>query len=271
MCLGLLLVLGFLPSALRAQTSESSSVVRGQVLGHEAGNPLAGAAVSLASGPGPTRGIGTRVTDSDGRFQFRSVPPGVYRIIVRLLGYRELQDTLRVEPFSDLDLQLPLSVSPIELEPLVVVSDRRAPLGPLRDFENRRQTRIGTFFDREDIEERNPMRFSDLFRMVPGARVVPAGMYDSAILLRGGCRPGIWVDGMRLGTSEGIDHLLQPMDLDAVEVYHSVNLPVEFGSNPCGAIVVWTRRGEPTVRKGSFWRRFAFGAAFLLLALISTR
>ena len=217
--------------------------------------------------PGRTRGIGTRVTDSDGRFQFKSVPPGVYRIIVRLLGYRELQDTLRVEPFSDLDLQLPLSVSPIELEPLVVVSDRRPPPGPMRDFENRRQTHSGTFFDREDIERRNPWRFTDLFRLVPGARVVPAGPYDSAILLRGGCRPVIWVDGMQLSTSDGIDHILQPMDLESVEVYHSANLPVEFGMNSCGAIVAWTRRGEPTVREGSFWRRVAFGAAFLVLAL----
>jgi hypothetical protein len=189
------------------------SVVRGRLVEHETGIPLAGAAVSLASGPGPTRGIGTRVTNSDGRFLFRTVPPGSYRIIASQLGYRELRDTLQVEPGSDLDLQLPLSVSPIRLEPLVVVSERRPSLGPLRDFENRRRTRAGTFFDHEDIEELNPMLFSDLLRMVPGARVVPSGPYDYSIRLRGGCTPVLVVDGMPLSTSEGADHLIQAMNL----------------------------------------------------------
>jgi hypothetical protein len=246
------------------------SVVRGRLVEHETGIPLAGAAVSLASGPGPTRGIGTRVTNSDGRFLFRTVPPGSYRIIASQLGYRELRDTLQVEPGSDLDLQLPLSVSPIRLEPLVVVSERRPSLGPLRDFENRRRTRAGTFFDHEDIEELNPMLFSDLLRMVPGARVVPSGPYDYSIRLRGGCTPVLVVDGMPLSTSEGADHLIQAMNLEAVEVYTSVNFPVEFGSTTCGGIVVWTRRGEPNMRKGSFWRRMAFAVGFLALAIIAT-
>jgi hypothetical protein len=251
------------------QSPDSISVVRGQVLEHESGNPLAGAAVSLAAGPDGTGGIGTRVTDSDGAFFFREVPVGTYRIIVTLLGYRDLRDTLDVEPGSALELRLPMSISPIALEPLVVVSERR-PLGPLRDFEERRRTRIGTFLDQEDIENRNPMLFSDLFRMVPGARVVPAGPFDQSIRLRGGCRPTLWVDGARLMTSEGADHLLQTLDLEAVEIYHASSVPAEFGSSSCGAIVVWTKRGEPIVGDGSFWKRVAFAAGFLLLALLAT-
>ena len=44
-----------------------------------------------------------------------------------LIGYRETRDTLPVAPGSELDLSLPMSVSPIELEALVVVSERRDP------------------------------------------------------------------------------------------------------------------------------------------------
>jgi len=201
---------------------------------------------------------------------FREVPPGSYRLIVRLLGYRELRDTLEVSLGTDLDLLLPLSVSPIELEPLVVVSDRLPPPGPLRDFEKRRERLNGTFIDREEIERLNPFLFSDLFRMVPGARVVPSGSYASAIRLRGGCRPVIWVDNMRLSTGEGVDHLIQPMDLEAVEVYHASELPVEFGANNCGGIVAWTRRGEPTIKKGSFWRRALVALGLLTLAFVAT-
>ena len=258
------------PAPLRAQLQEPVSTVRGQVLEHETGTPLAGAAVSLASGPGGTGGIGTRVTNSEGRFLFRRVPPGTYRVIVTLIGYRDLQDTLQVDLDSDLELILPMSVSPIQLEPLVVVTERRN-LGIMGDFEGRRRSRSGIFFNREEIETRQPMLLTDLLRMVPGARVIPTSPYGYTVRLRGGCRPTLVVDGMRMMTEEGMDDILPTMDLEAVEVYHSASLPVEFGSSPCGAIVVWTRRGEPSVGGGSFWRRFAFALGFSFLALLLTR
>ncbi len=255
---------------LQAQEPDSASAVRGKVLEHETGKPLASAAVSLASGPGETDGIGTRITNAEGNFLFSRVPPGTYRVIVTLIGYRDLQDTLQVHLESDLELVLPMSVSPVKLEPLVVMVERRH-RGIMGDFEGRRRSRSGTFFDREEIEDRQPLLLTDLLRMVPGARVIPTGPYDYTVRLRGGCRPTLVVDGMRLMTVEGMDHILPTMDLEAVEVYHSASLPVQFGSNPCGAIVVWTRRGEPGVGDGSFWRRLAFAAGFLLLGLVLTR
>ncbi|MCJ7627104.1 MAG: TonB-dependent receptor [Longimicrobiales bacterium] len=258
------------PPPIEGQFPESGSAVRGQVLEHETGTPLAGAAVSLASGPGGTKGIGTRVTNSEGNFFFRQVPPGTYRVIVTLIGYQDLQDTLRVGLESDLELSLPLSVSPVRLEPLVIVADRRNP-GIMGDFERRRRTRPGAFFDREDIETRQPMLLTDLLRMVPGARVVPTSPYDYTVRLRGDCQPALWVDGMQLITEEGMNDILPTMDLEAVEVYHGASLPVEFGSNSCGAIVVWTRRGEPNTGTGNFWRKLAFAAGFSLLALLLAR
>ena len=214
--------------------------------------------------------MGTRVTDSNGTFLFRKVPPGTYRVIVTLLGYRDLRDTLQVGLESDMEMVLPMSVSPIPLEPLVVVSERRD-RGIMGDFETRRRTGFGSFFDRSEIEARQPSRLTDLLRMVPGAHVIPTGPFAYTVRLRGNCRPELWVDGMRLMTSEGMDDILPTMDLEAVEVYHSASLPVEFGSTPCGAIIVWTRRGEPGTGEGSFWRRLAFAAGFLTLALLLAR
>jgi hypothetical protein len=269
-CLTVALAVAFAASSVHGQAPDSASVVRGQVLEHETGAPLAGAAVSLASGPGGTKGIGTRVTSADGRFLFRQVPSGSYRMIVTLIGYRDLRDTVRVGPESDLELRLPLSISPVRLEPIVVEAERRM-RGVLRDFERRRRTRSGTFFDREDIEERDPMLLTDLFRMVPGARVVPDGLYDYAVRLRGNCRPALWVDGHPLYAAEGMNHLLPTMDVEAVEIYHGVSVPVEFGSNPCGAIVVWTRPGERSLDDGGFWKKLAFAGGFLILAFLATR
>jgi hypothetical protein len=214
--------------------------------------------------------LGTRVTNQEGSFLFRAVPPGTYRVIVTLIGYRDLRDTLEVGLESELDLVLPMAISPIELEPLVVVTNRRD-RGIMGDFEARRRSRSGTFFNREEIENRHPLFLTDLLRMVPGARVVPTSPYDYTVLLRGGCRPALWVDGMQLMTAEGMDDILPIRDLEAVEVYHSPSLPGEYGSNSCGAIVAWTRRGEPNSGGGNFWRRFAFATGFSLLALLITR
>ena len=269
-CPGLFLALFLIPvgqTPLAGQLPASVSVVSGRVQEHETGGPLAGAAVSLASGPGGTGGIGTRVTSSEGKFLFRRVPPGTYRVIVTLIGYQDLQDTLQVDVDSDLDLVLPMSVSPIPLEALVVVAERRN-RGIMGDFEGRRRYGFGTFFDREDIEARQPMLLTDLLRMVPGARVVPTSPYAYTVRLRGDCRPVLWVDGMQLLTEEGMDAIISARDLEAVEVYHGASLPVEFGSNPCGAIIVWTQRGEANAGTGGFWRRVGFAAAFAALAFI---
>lgn len=252
-----------------AQASQEPSQVTGTVQEHETGLPLAGAAVSLASGPHGTVGIGTRVTNSEGRFLFRRVPPGTYRLVVTYIGYRDVRDTLPVSPNNDLELALSMSVRPIELDPILVVTDR-ADFSPLRGFEERRKTRSGTFIDREEIEGQMAHNFSDLFRMVPGARIIPGRFNTGRIVLRGGCTPTLWVDGMRLSTPEGMDSLLRPMDLEAVEIYHGASLPVEFGSNSCGAVVAWTRRGEPTQGQGSFWKKMGIGAAFALLAYLAT-
>jgi hypothetical protein len=265
------LVVSVLPALMGAeprlggQTPDSVTTVRGRVLEQGTDAPLRGAAVSLASGPDGTRGIGTRVTGESGDFLFRRVPAGLYRVSVTLLGYTDLRDTLRVGPESEMELILPLSVSPIPLEPIVVSAERRRP-DHLAGFERRRRTLGGTFMDRQEIEGRGALVFTDLLRMVPGARVVPVSYYGHGVLFRGGCAPSIVIDGLRLSPTRDLDALLRPMDVEALEIYTGAFLPAEFGPTPCGAIVVWTRRGEPTIGKGSFWRRLLAAVGFISLA-----
>jgi hypothetical protein len=211
------------------------------------------------------------VTRQEGQFLFRRVPPGAYNLKVTLLGYRTLRETLFVEGQTDLQVVLKLSVSPVELDPIEVVAER--PLrGPEAEFEWRRPRGMGTYFTREDIEARSPYRITDLLRTVPGLRVFPAGQFgEQAIRLRGNCRPAIIVDGIRTSIDTDVDHVLPPMDVEAVEVYRGAELPVQFGNNPCGAIVFWTRRGENTGGHGITLRRVGIAAGFILLAFIGIR
>ena len=255
---------------LLGQVPDSSATIRGRVLEHETGVPVRGAAVSLATGPTGTPGIGTRVTGREGDFLFREVPPGLYRLRVSGMSYADLRDTLRVEAGSDLEVTLPVSASPVALEP-IIVSARRRPRGPETGFERRRRSLSGTFITREEIEDRRPFRFTDLLRTVPGARLVPARHLGYQVLLRGGCVPLLVMDGLRIGADPELDLFVQPADVEAVEIYHSPNVPVEFGMNTCGAIVVWTRRGEPTGDRDSLWRRLLFVVGVLSLTILLTR
>jgi len=245
--------------------------VEGIVVDQETRSPLEDAAVSLAQGPDGTPGRGTRLTDSVGYFHFDSVPPGSYEIVVVLLGYGERRDTLQVEPDEDLEMTVPLAVSPLPLEPILVEVRRRTLPAFLEEFENRRRLSSGTFFNREEIEARGALRFSDLLRMVPGARVTPSARYGQVVTLRGGCVPQLWIDGIRTVTSLGMDDILPPMDLEAVEVYHGVQVPAEFGGDACGTIIAWTRRGEPGPSNGSFWKRLAVAVGILAAVLLLTR
>jgi hypothetical protein len=248
---------------------DTLATVHGTVVEHGTGAPLAEATVSLASGPGGTRGVGTRVTDRSGVFLFRNVPPGSYALEVDLLGYLGRSDTIRVDAGGDVTILAELSASPIPLEPIQVVVRRPPPSG-LGGFERRRKTMAGFFITRRQVEESHPRYVSDLFRMMPGASVGPS-VYGADIRLRGGCRPDLWIDGVRTVSSVSLDELVTPVDVEAIEVYRGVELPARFGTSPCGAIIVWTRRPPRSATDGSIMRHLAIVAGFLLAAYMIFR
>jgi hypothetical protein len=235
---------------------------------HETGTTLVGATVTLANAAGGVPDVRSQISGAGGTFFFPAVPPGLYVLSAALLGYTELRDTLRVVAASDIEATLPLSVSAIPLEPVVVVV-RRHYVGPLVGFELRRRTLRGTFLARSDIDSANPVEFTDLLRSVPGVRLLPTSTFGYDVRFRGGCIPDLWLDGAQVGSTVDIDSFLQPEDLEAVEVYRGPELPAEFGTNLCGAIVAWTRRGGPTPEKRSLGKQLIFAASFLLVVLVT--
>ncbi len=260
----------------------TGAMVQGTVVDRETGVPVRSATVTLWQGhagvPRRSRlsGLGAHATDDRGRFLFRDVAPGSYRLSVTALGYRAMEDTLYVFPDTDLDILLQLSADPIRLEPLVVVArPGGARLPALRDVQ---PTGSPTFaVTREDIEERRPRYLTDLLHLVPGGRVVAAPGIGNTLLLRGGCRPGIWIDGVGISGPEGMDQLVSPGDVEAIHVYHGYEVPVELGSDPCGGVVIWTRDGRPTTSEAwspprpGLARRLSMAVAFVLLAVVLSR
>jgi hypothetical protein len=265
---GLVLLLAVtLTGEVLGQATSDLARVGGRVLEHGSSRPLADAAVSLSMLAPDTSITWAQLSGSSGEFLFPSVRPGRYRLAAELLGYTELVDTLEVGPASETELILPLSVDPVPLDPVVVMV-RQIPSGPLRGFDRRSRTMRGTFMTRADIEEANPHVFTDLLRTLPGVRLVPTRTYGYALYFRGGCVPDLWMDGVRIGSTVDIDSFLRPVDLEALEIYRGPELPGEFGNNLCGAIVAWTRRGDPSPERRSIVRQLILAAGFVVVIVL---
>jgi hypothetical protein len=231
--------------------------VTGVVVERESGRPLASVTVRLAP-----EGEGVeivRITDRDGRFRFPGMAPAAYRLHLTMIGYETLERPVELLAGLDVSIRVELVPDALELEPIFVVQTRRIPPG-MHAFEERRRMGFGTFFTRDDIEYHNPVRLTDLLQRVPGVRTQSmSGRWGNEVFMTGNCRPLFILDGMRvLNIDEygGLDELILPHQVEAVEVYRGVAIPVEFGNTSCGVVAVWTRRSEPG-RPWSWWRAAA--------------
>lgn len=267
--LGVLVTLGSLPGGSGGQVVAIPGVVRGRVVEFETDGPLRGVAVQLSTMIDGELSTVTQLSGPGGDFAFPGVRPGVYVLTAAMLGYGGLTDTLRVEPGSVTEMLVPISVSAVELEPVVVMV-RQRPVGPLRGFERRRELEAGIFMDREDLDDADVKEFTDLLRNVPGVRMVPTASFGYRVRFRGGCVPELWLDGTLVGMNVDIDSFLRIDDLEAVEIYRGTEVPGEFGANLCGAIVAWTRRGgaTPPGESRSIVRQLVYAASFLALVFL---
>lgn len=231
---------GLADQGAREQTEEHGGVkVFGIVVHHPSGNPVEGSRVSLSGLSEGAAALAAAVTTRSGRFSFTEVPAGSYVLTVTSRGYAEFSDSLDVPVGRDLQALVTLSVgSPASA--LRLVGERTfAPPG----LEARRRGGRGFIMTREEIEASDAGRLTDLLGEVPGARVIYVPPAGSTLVLRGDCRPGVWLDGARMWDAPPLDLVASNQSVEAIEIYHGFDLPAEFGVDPCGGILIWTRRG----------------------------
>ena len=126
----------------------------------------------------------------------------------------------------------------------------------MRPFYERRERGSGDFFTRLEIEERNPVEFTDLLRRVPGVVLTQNGFSVQIRFSRamrglgggGGCSsPLIYLDGAFIGGAGdyvNLDNLVRPDQVEGIEVYKGPSqVPPQFNmtGSACGVIVIWTR------------------------------
>jgi hypothetical protein len=269
-------------SGRAGEAAERASVVSGRIVDHETGAIVPGATVTLAVRVPGVRPI-IRSSDDAGAFEFQ-VPAGGYTLRVESLGYLPFDETLDVAADSDVRLEIRVSASPLDLDPIVVVTARRPAF--MAGFEERRSRGRNhtAFFTAAEIADKNPDVLTDLFAMVPGAHVEPGlmtGNYGGNSLrvagtptgsaLRG-CSPDVWVNGV-LNTGVPVDEMFPPDQVEAVELYTlQHNVPSRFeGPRRCGALVIWLR-GRPVDQPfRPSWQRWLLALGALGATIMLTR
>lgn len=232
--------------ALQAQEEARAprpAIVVGRVVDQASGRPVPEAEVSVQ---GSTPRLA--VANERGQFRIENVAAGTRVLVTRRLGYEERSDTLELPGGALVDVTVRISTRPVELEALVV-EVRSAVLAGHGFYERRRQGYGGVFIDREEIVEEQPSTVTDLFRDVPGLRVVYGGIYGARVFVNQrislrdpqtpGCEPSVWLDGIR--STMGSYDVMRVEEIEGIEIYAGGGAPGKF-VDPCGTVVIWTRQ-----------------------------
>lgn len=210
-----------------------TATVAGTVRG-PSGQPLADAQVRIRDAAGVAR------TDSTGRFLLTNQPAGSQLLETRRVGY--LLSQIPVELRSGKTVETTVTLTRIVSLDSILVTARRA---RYPEFEQHRKTAIfGRFLDESDIEKRHPFDTSDLFRMMPGVRVVGSGIDTRLISSRGfsfsgrACVTNVVINGIQ---HQEIN-LIDPSNVGAIEFYaSSAGAPPQYDAF-CGVAVIWLKR-----------------------------
>ena len=229
-----------------AQTDDSSAVKgvlplpmlrrgRARVSGivhNDKGKPIGNADVSV-----PGTGLDGRTQES-GTFAISGLPSGTQTVEVRAIGFepKRLAVDLTKERLTTLDIVLD---RPVQTLDAIKIYGRGN--GAMAEFQHRLKNGFGHILTPADIAKRNAFQVTDLLRTMPGVRVAPTRGFGNAILLRGGCLPTVYLNGMRMDDSAAteIDALASPTEITAIEVYNTAGRPAEFWGNNCGSVVLW--------------------------------
>ena len=198
---------------------------------------------------------GRTVSNQQGRFQLEGITPGLAEIRFQRLGYETRTQTIIIQPGLTVDVVLPMSTDPIPLEPIRVVAVR-SPYLERNGFYDRSITSFGTQFGPADLEKMKPTAVTDLFYYVPSVeveggrgqvggvgRIVSRRRYGAT---EAACGMDVYLDGVRMGSDWNVNEI-QPLTLEAMEVYSGLNVPTQYQRRSseagCGIVLMWTKRG----------------------------
>ena len=268
--LGALVSSGSLARGARAQNPPAvvpppPAIVSGSFV-DSAGHPIPHAVLSVV-------GESLRVvTDAQGRFRLL-VPPGPKLLAARALGYRPLMWSVTLVSGQETQAQIHMDGLSVVLPGMTVVGERYVP-ARLAGFYERQRNGLGKYLDSADLSRHFTNSTPDLLQGVSGILMRRTDPFTVAITfprcqsverslsitmpsnIQGPDRQtgssaaspqkstvGVYIDGFRVGgsPSEALANI-NPADIEAIEIYRGPSeLPAEFMSDDCAAIVIWTK------------------------------
>jgi hypothetical protein len=232
-----------------ATLQSGSAVLTGRVI-NAAGTAIVGARVDVQG----TRGM--TLTGAGGEFRIDSLPSGTQTVVVRQIGFAPVEQTVELSTRMAARSEITMSRAAQVLAEVRVEASADAGLEKV-GFLQRKKAGFGYFVSGDDISKRAPNLLTDVFRTIPGIRVVPSGndyVVQSSRNAMGGCVK-YFVDGAvwEAVFPGDVDRIVPPWEVGAIEVYNGTSVPAQFqmaGSSSCAAIVIWTktRLNAPTGR-----------------------
>ena len=253
----LLLAALFLASAT---ASAHAQVLRGRVIDNTTGEGVPTANVeALADG----RSAGRTRTEADGKFELRLRAAGTFRLTAERTGYTaSVSSDVPVAPRETVYVELRVAAAAMQLDPLRVTARVAPPHRrslELSGFYERERLGIGRFIRREDFENRSNLTTAQVLSRERGTIVVGNGPTEFIVFARSAsngalrrprasyCMPLLYLDGMKIHSAQDLNQVVQPSQIEAVELYRSTaEVPVQYSGidASCGVILVWTR-AEP--------------------------
>lgn len=263
---------GILAAGSFPMRADAQSELHGYVLADSTRMPVSSAQLHLL----PLGAVA--VTDTSGRFRFRQVPPGDWRLITTAAGFHVDTTHVAIDSNQVVDIIIKLRAHVTVLASQSVIGRAEPLKGKLAGFYERRSLGIGRFLDRAELERFPNSRLAGVLSRVPGVdvrlgrgakswavssratgpgkcamcREDAAALLDDADRAAGAgvaCYMDVYLDGILVYDSASRKTPLFDLnrvdlgEIEAIEVYTSAaQIPARFNrtSGGCGVIVLWT-------------------------------
>jgi len=232
--------------ALLAAAPLQAQVVGVRVLDRTTEQPIPEVMVEALRANG--RSVSRARTDREGYAVLELPEGGEWRVRASRVGYQAATSTpVTVELRQTIETVVRISSSEVVLDPLTVTARTQPPRNNALDregFYERERRGFGKFLTEYEVQRLLSNEASNIFRNVPGLRVVANGNRSIVTVSRGTqeCIPKMIVDNMPTTAGE-LDSMVRPEQITGIEVYRGSNeIPSRWNgqANGCGLIVVWT-------------------------------
>jgi hypothetical protein len=225
--------------ALGVPMTAHAQGIEGEVV-DSTGRRLLNALVTVQPGDASIR------TDGTGRFALPTLRPGLYRVRVRRIGFREHVEQVTVEAGQRGRLYVTLytTAAPTLDTVRARVDPNTCDTGTLEGFECRKQSGVGFLRDADALAARRPEQLFDLLSDLPGIRPVTSRGPNGVQEMAPSVRPSRCLKMLVNGRPEIAARWWTARDVVAVEYYNEWRqVPLAYrqivDNVSCDLIVYW--------------------------------